>query len=61
MSNAERLIATYRASDRSKRDTMRMMYVGMRKEFQKIEDSAKNKCAECGQNPHNAYCSKREP
>lgn len=56
MSNEEQLRARYRRADRSQRDTLWMSYIGMRDDFQQIEAAAKNKCHQCGQNPHNAYC-----
>jgi len=59
--NTRRIIADYRRSDRAQRDELWFMYLGLRAEFQKIEDGAAQKCAECGQNPHNAYCSMRKP
>jgi hypothetical protein len=59
MASEHRLIAIYRQADRKQRDTMWFMYLGMQADFQRIEDTAKNKCAECGKNPHDAYCSKQ--
>ena len=54
----QQLRSEYRNATRSERDTMWMMYIGMRGAFQQIEATAKNKCGECGHNPHSVYCSK---